>query len=321
MHFHRGFLFWGLGFVTAGVVALVIQLGYLDRTVMAATWRLWPLILVALGVSLILSRSPFALLGTSLAGVVLGAAVGTAIAVGPGFAADCGDSPPATLQDYSGTLGTSASLAWRLDCGTLDVSVSQGSSWQASVGSTGTDAPSVDAGIDHLNVESANQAGGFFLDRERERWVVTLPRAATYNADIHVNASKGTMDLTGARFSALSLQPNAADILMKLGDSSVEGFDLQLNAGSLSIVATAGTTLAGTMEINAGSVQLCAPSDAGLQITASGTAFGTNLGDTDLTKNGDTWESAGYGQSAHQITLTVHGNAASFDLNPPGGCQ
>jgi len=321
MHVNRGFLFWGLGFMTAGLVALAIQSGYLDRTVMAGAWRLWPLILVALGISLILSRSPFALLGTALAGVVLGAAVGTAIAVGPGFAADCGDSPPATLQDHSGTLGTSASLDWRLDCGTLDVSMSQGSSWQASVGSTGTDAPSVDGGTDHLNVESANQGGGFFLDHERERWVVNLPSATTYNAEIHVNASKGTMDLAGARFSALSLQPNAADILMKLGDASVDGFDLQLNAGSLSIIASGSTTLAGTMEINAGSVQLCAPSVAGLRITATGTAFGTNLGDTDLTQNGDTWESAGYAQSAHQVTLTVHGNAASFDLNPPGGCQ
>ena len=321
MHVNRGFLFWGLGFVTAGVAALAIQFGYLDRTAMAASWRLWPLILVALGVGLILSRSPFALLGTALAAVVLGAAVGTAVAVGPGFAADCGDSPPTTLQDHAGRLGTSASLDWRLDCGTLNVTMSQGSSWQASVGSTGSEVPSVDGGADRLNLASANQSGGFFPARERARWVVMLPSATAYNAEIHINASKATMDLTGATFNALSLQPNAADIRMKLDDASVDGIDLQLNAGSLSIVTSAGTTLSGTMEINAGSVQLCAPSGAGLQITATGTAFGTNLGDTDLTRNGDTWESAGFAQSAHQITLAVHGNAASFDLNPPGGCE
>src|SRR5438309_2678932 len=321
MHVNRGFLFWGLGFMTAGLVALAIQSGYLDRTVMAGAWRLWPLLLVALGVSLILSRTPFALLGTVLAAVVLGAGVGTVIAVGPGFAADCGDSSPASLQGHSGSLGTSASLDWRLDCGTLDVGMSQASTWQASVGTTGTDAPSVDGGTDHLDIASANQRGGFFLDHDRERWVVKLPGATTYDAQIHVNASKATMDLTGAKFSALSLQPNAAEILINLDDASVEGFDLQLNAGSLSIVASAGTALSGTIQMNAGSVQLCAPSDAGLRITASGTAFGTNLGDTDLTRSGDTWESTGYAQSAHQVTLTVHGNAASFDFNPAGGCQ
>src|SRR5207248_6833619 len=262
MHINRGFLFWGLGFVTAGVVALAIQVGYLDRTAMGAGGRLWPLILVALGVALILSRSPFAIVGSALAAVVLGAGAGTAIAVGPGFASDCGDSPPATLQDHTGTMGTSASLDWRLNCGTLDVSMSQGASWQASVGSTGTQAPTVDGGTDHLNVESANPGGGFFLTSDREHWVVELPSATTYNAEIHVNASKATMDLTGARFTALSLQPNAADILVKLGDANVEGFDLQLNAGSLSMVASDTTALAGTIELNAGSVQVCAPSGA-----------------------------------------------------------
>src|SRR5437773_503774 len=145
MRVNRGFLFWGLGFVTAGLVALAIQLGYLDRTAMAVTWRLWPVILVAVGLSLILSRTPLALLGTVVAALVVGASAGTAIAVGPGFAADCGDSPPANLQEHSATLGTSAPLDWHLDCGTLAISMGQGSAWRASVGSTGDQQPSVDA--------------------------------------------------------------------------------------------------------------------------------------------------------------------------------
>src|ERR1700693_2297026 len=82
MRMNRGLLFWGLGFVSAGVVALAIQQGYLDRSAMAGTWRLWPLILVALGIALIASRTPFALAGTALAAVVIGASAGTAIAVG-----------------------------------------------------------------------------------------------------------------------------------------------------------------------------------------------------------------------------------------------
>jgi Domain of unknown function (DUF5668)/Putative adhesin len=320
MRFNRGFLFWGLGFVTAGLVALAIQAGYLDKAAMAEAWRLWPLLLVVLGVALILSRTPFALLGTALAAVVIGGGVGSVIAVGPGFASNCGDSPPSALQDHTGTLGASASLNWQLNCGTLDVRMSQGFTWQASVGSTGSHQPGVDAATDHLDVASADQGGGFLVDQGRERWVLELPSATTYDAEIHINASKGTMDLTDAKFSTLSLQPNAADLVINVGGASAQRVDLQVNAGSVSLVANNGTSLSGTIEVNAGSVQLCAPSDAGLRITASGTAFGTNLGDTALTRSGDTWESAAYTQSAHQVTLTVHGNAASFDLNPPGGC-
>lgn len=321
MHINRGFLFWGLGFVTAGLAALAIQAGYLDRTVMAGAWRLWPLLLVVLGVSIILSRTPFALLGTVLAAVVLGGGVGTVIAVGPGFAADCGDSPPATLQDFTGSLSSTASLDWQLNCGTVDVHMSQGSNWSASVGSTGSKQPTVASSTDHLDINSGDQGGGFLVDNGRERWVVELPSATTYDAEFHVNASKGTMDLSGAKFNSLSVQPNAADLVLNVGDANVQGLDLQLNAGSLSIVATTGTALSGTIRVNAGSVQLCAPSDAGIRITASGTAFGTNLGDTDLTRTGDSWQSSGYDQVVQKITLTVHGNAGSFDLNPPGGCQ
>src|SRR4029077_1291607 len=321
MHVNRGFLFWGLGFVTAGLAALAIQAGYLDRTLMAGAWRLWPVLLVLLGVSLILSRTPFALLGTVLGAVVLGAGVGTVIVVGPGFAANCGDSPPATLQDHTGSMSTSASLDWQLNCGTLDVRMSQSSSWKASVGSTASEQPTVDAATDHLDLASVDRGGGFLVDHGRERWLVELPSATTYDAQIHLNAAKGTMDLSGARFSALSLQPNAADLVLNLSEAKIQGLDLHINAGSLSIMASAGTSLSGTIQVNAGSVQLCAPSGAALRITASGTAFGTNLGDTDLTRSVDTWQSSGYAQSAHQVTLTVQGNAASFDLNPPGGCQ
>ena len=96
---------------------------------------------------------------------------------------------------------------------------------------------------------------------------------------------------------------------------------MDLNAGSLSVTASPDTSLSGSIQVNAGSIKLCAPPGTALQITASGTAFGTNLDHSDLAKDGDTWESAGYPEAANKITLTVHGNAASFDLNPSGGCQ
>ena len=321
MRVNRGFLFWGLGFVTAGLVALAIQLGYLDRTAMAGAWRLWPVILVAVGLSLILSRTPLALLGTVVAALIVGASAGTAIAVGPGFAADCGELPSTPLQDHSGTFGRTASLEWQLDCVTLNVATAHVSSWRASVRSTGSKVPSVDGASDHLDLRSANQGNVPFLDQDRERWLIQLPIATTYQGEIHANGSTATLDLTGSRFSALTLQPNAADVVMAVGGANIEGLDVDLNAGSLSITASPDTSLSGSIQANAGSIKLCAPPGTALQITASGTAFGTNLDDSDLAKDGDTWESAGYAEAANKITLTVHGNAASFDLNPSGGCQ
>jgi hypothetical protein len=321
VHVNRGLLFWGIGFITAGLVVLAIQLGYLDRSALADAWRLWPLILVAIGIAIIASRTQLALVGTIVAAIVLGGAAGTAIAVGPGFGSNCGGNPPSSLQDHSGTFQATATLDWRLDCGSLDVSMTDGSTWRASVGTTGDRQPSVDGTPDHLNLRSNRSAGAFFFDSGRERWVVALPTATTYDAKIHANATSMTVDLRASRFSALGLQPNAADLTLNAAGASIEGLDVEMNAGSMAITADAQTALSGTIQMNAGSVDLCAPADAGLQITSSGTAFGTNLDESNLTRNGDTWRSQGYTSAQHKITLTVHGNAGSFNLNPEEGCE
>ncbi len=322
MRINRGLLFWGLGFITAGAVALAIQQGVLDRDTMAGAWRLWPLILVAIGISLMVARTPAAPLGTALAAIVIGTIVGTAIAVGPGIAVGCGSgSEPSTLVDHSGTFGsTDVSLDWRLNCGNLQVSMTGDSTWKASVGSTGSDQPTVSDSAAQLRIDSAD-TNGWFIDHGRERWVVSLPTAPSYDANLRANAGTFTLDLGGATFSSLDLQPNAAEIHMDLSDATVRGLDLEMNAGSATITASSGTLLEGSIQMNAGSVKLCVPTSVPLRIVASGTAFSANMGGNGLTQDGDTWTSPGYDASAAQrIALTVHGNAASFDLNPDGGC-
>ncbi len=322
MRINRGLLFWGLGLITAGAIALAIQQGILDRDTMAGAWRLWPLILVAIGISLIVARTPAAPLGTAVAALVVGAIVGTAIAVGPGLAIGCGSgSDPSTLADHTGSFtGDAASLDWRLNCGNLDVSMTSDSAWKASVGSTGSDQPTVTGTPAELRIQSAD-TNGWFTDHGRERWVVSLPTAPSYDGNVRANAGKVTMDLGGSTFTSLDLQPNAADVHLRLSDASITGFDMEMNAGSASISATSGTLLVGSIQMNAASVKLCVPSGTAMRITASGTAFSADLGGNGLTHDGDTWESPGYDASAqHRITLAVHGNAASIQLNPDGGC-
>jgi hypothetical protein len=321
MRMNRGLLFWGLGFLTAGIVALAIQQNYLDRDTMAGAWRLWPLILVALGVALIVSRTPFAWVGTILAALVVGSIVGTVIAVGPGIAMSCGSgADPTALQTQTGSFGDRASLDWQLNCGTLDVSMAGGSGWTTSVGSSRGDIPKVEGSADSLRITSSDNEANF-LDRGRERWDVKLPSATTYSSDIRVNAAKVTMDLAGGTFSSFSMQPNAADVRLRLADASIKGLDLELNAGSTLISTSNGTSLDGQIQVNAGSVKLCTADGAAFKITASGTAFGVNVNGSGLAQVGDTWTSATYDGATNKITLTVHGNAGSFDLNPSGGCQ
>jgi hypothetical protein len=322
MRFNHGLLFWGLGFLSAGLVALAIQQNYLDRDTMVNAWRLWPLILVAIGLSIILSRTPYALLGTALSAIVIGVIVGTAVTVGPAAAVSCaGNGQPSSMEDHSGSFGAQASLNWKMNCGNMQVAMTSGSTWTASVGGERGPGPAVRGDNGQLRLTSEDKS--LFNGDGQERWVVGLPSGTTYDADVEANGAKVTMDLGGSHFSSFKLQPNAADVRIDLSEAAVQGLDFQANAGSVSITTSGGTSLSGEIEVNAGSIKLCTVDGAAFRITASGTAFGTTMNGSGITQIGDTWESATYpdADAAHRITLTVTGNAGGFELNPSGGCK
>lgn len=322
MRMNHGFLFLGLGLLSAGVVALAIQANFINVTMMANAWHLWPLVLVAIGLFLILSRTRYAVVGTVLAAVVIGAFVSAEVsAVGAGLVPGCG-SAPATAETQGGSFGGVAALDWTLSCATLDVAMGSSSNWSASWGEAqGGAHPTVDGTATGLRLASVDQGADLFADRG-ERWVVTLPKATSYQATIEANGSKLTMNLSGSHFTSLSLKPNASDAFLDLSDASIQGLDLAANAGSLTINTSGDTAVAGTIDVNAGSVTFCTTPAAAFQFTVSGTAMDETMNGSGITQVGDTWESATYpdADAAHRITLAVHGNAASFELNPSGGC-
>ena len=58
MKINRGLVFWGVALITAGTVALAIQAELIPADAARQAWRLWPLLLVAIGLAVIASRTP-----------------------------------------------------------------------------------------------------------------------------------------------------------------------------------------------------------------------------------------------------------------------
>jgi hypothetical protein len=321
MHLNRGLLFWGLALITAGATALAVQQNIVDRDLVADAWRLWPVILIAIGLSIVLARTPYAVLGTILAALVLGVGVGALVSVGPSVA--CTGNVPSDLTTESGDFGgDTASVNLDFNCGELNVAMNDGNGWTAGTAGTGDREVIVEAGGDSLDISATNEEG-FNWDGGKQRWDVGLGSELAYDLRVSANAADATLDLAGGTFDRLEIDPNAASLSIDLSGATAGDFDMAMNAGSAEIQTDADTALAGRFTMNAGSFELCVADEAALRITvADGNfTFSHNLDDSGLTQSGDTWFSDTFDGAATFIDLRLEGNAASFTLNPDGGCS
>jgi hypothetical protein len=283
---------------------------------------LWPLVLVAIGLSIILARTGLAQVGTVAAALVVGFAAGALIAVGPG-SVPCGGSEPARLTQTQGEFKAEAKEAevnLQFDCGTLDARMTDNAaSWTVASGS-GDAQPRIDPGWSSLSV---SDHAGQWWGAGRQHWVVALPTGKNYRLLVESNAAETNLDLRGGRFGLLTLHPNAGSLRLDLRGASVNDLDLALNAGSASIFVGSGSGMSGSLHVNAGSIELCTngPLTMSFRLTDNIT-FSTNLDSSGLVRLGNSWSTPGAisGIRPYQVELTIDGNAGSFTLNPEGGC-
>jgi hypothetical protein len=313
----RGLLFWGLFLIPLGAVPLLVRAGALDPAVVANAWRLWPLLLVALGLALILGRSQAGILGTVVAALALGTVAGGALAAGTpwiGNVGGCGATGSEADQrfDQAGTFAGPAAVSLDLNCGSIDVGMQPGSDWE--VGANYRDEPPrLDSSADSLSLNSPDGFGNV-----RQSWQVTLPTDQTSDIDITANASTGTIGLAGATLATLKADLNAGDLRIDISEGRVSTVDIAVNAGRVRIRADG--DLHGKLSANAGSLDLCVRDDAALRIRVEEQlTFGHNLDDRGLTKTGDVWTRDG-SPSGGLVDLEVEGNAANLTLDPDGGC-
>lgn len=319
MQVNRSFAFWGVALITAGVVALAIQAELVPSESARQAWRLWPVLLIVIGLAIVASRTPFGLLATVLAGLVAGGLAGTLVAGLPeGLDVGCGGEPTQTAT-AAGDFGEEAEVVLDFNCGDLSVTTLAGSHWSVDARYGQDREPEISSDAGSLTVGAEGAAFIPFSQDARQEWDVILPTDTTMDLSVDANASSSRLRLEGARLSNLAVDANAGDVRIGLKGAVVGAFELDANAGSMSIDADASTRLSGSVGMNAGSLELCVPEDAAIALTLEDTnvTFSHNLDESGLTREGDTWSSS---DGTADIVLNVSGNAASFTLNPEEGC-
>ena len=83
MKLNRGRLNWGVFFIVLGAVPLAYHQGAVSLNALGDAWRLWPLVLVGIGLGFVLSRTPAYFVGGLVVAACLGLVLGSLFAVGP----------------------------------------------------------------------------------------------------------------------------------------------------------------------------------------------------------------------------------------------
>jgi hypothetical protein len=321
MPVNRGLVFWGVALVTAGLVALGIQGGLIDPTVARGAWRLWPIVLIAIGLAIIAARTPLALVGTLVAALAVGGLAGTLVAGLPdGLAIGCGGDTDERVAEEGSFTADAAIVELDLNCGEVRVGTAPGDGWRADLAHGAGEAPSVVQDSDRLHIEASGAGIVGFAD-VRQDWDITLPSDVALQLALSANAASSHLDLADATVDDLEVDANAGEVVLGLEGATAESVAIEANAGSVTLTADGDTVLDGSIDMNAGSLEICLAEDAVADIVldADNVTFSHNLDDLGLRRTGDTWRAGDEGDDAG-VTLAIQGNAASFTLNPDGGC-
>ena len=320
MRVNHRFLYWGIFFVAIGGILVASDLRAVDTPTLTDVLRLWPLALVAIGLSIVLRRTRLSLPGLMLAAAVPGLVVGGALAVAPRFVGDCGArGVPASVAGKQGTFDGAATVTVRSGCGSLNVKTSPGNGWQFDAGNTAGRTPTIDASPQSLSIDANGDSGPDFLDAGRDAWNLTLPTSDLDSVSLVVNAGRGQVALPGARINRLALTANAAEILVDASAASVANLSAVVNAGSLSIHLPADSDVVGSLRVGAGQLQICSPPGLGLRIASRGTAEMVRV--DGLQQHESEWQSPDYASATHRADLSVNVNFGVVEINPIGGCK
>lgn len=323
MRANTGLLGWGLFFIVTGALVLAVNQGVLERGLLAEAWRLWPLVLIGIGMGLLLRDSPLGVLGGFVVAATLAAIAAAALTGGIGAGCGGGNEGAARPFEAQGDLAPDSRVTVDFSCGDLTVSTGPGSGWRLDGRDPSVRPPRTDETAAGLRISpSETGARGLpFFGGAKRTWRLSLP-AASSPQEVRLSVSAGTadVDLAGLEIERLAVTTNAADTRLDLEDATIDRLELHVNASATRVRLPSTGIASGSVEVNAGDVDLCRPAVVAIEITARGALADTDFSDDGLARSGDRWRSPGFETAEARVTLTIEANAASVDLDPEGGC-
>jgi hypothetical protein len=315
----RGRLNWGVFFVVLGAVPLAYARHAISAATLGDAWRLWPLVIVGIGLAFVLSRTRAFFIGGTLVALIMGLVFGSALAVGPNVGCGGGGNNSRSVTQ-SGAFDGGSTVQLNLQCGSAEVTTTDSAQWTVTASNSAGNVPQVTSSGGSLQVTSAH-SNGWSFDRGTDDWKIQLPK----NSGIDLNSS---LDMGDAHFSLASANLASAHFTLNLGslhvdltNAKVGTLSVETNLGAAFVTLEGSSDLNGDLKTNLGSLEVCVPAGLGVQLTTSTSLGSSDFAGMGMALSGGVWQSRDYATAAHKAVLHVDTSLGSMKLRPSGDCK
>jgi len=295
-------LFWPIVLIGAGVVLLLANLGYLPRLSWGVIWKLWPLLVVALGVDLLIGRR-------SVVGAIVSAVLICVLIAGILLISIFAQNIPAVSEwiqppefqtrhvehPLTDVERATVSIDWTSVPGYLSPLEDSPNLIEGDIDYFGELTFDVSVRGDRANVKLDSRSTGIWFwpfnlgDQSDKRWDVGLSPNVLLDLTFDAGSGPCDFDLAGLQVSGLVLDSGSGPIDLSLPSGST--FEAEIDGGSGPITIVLPRSVGARVELDSGSGPFSP--DARFQLVE-----GKRRGD-------GVWETDNYRTAEHTILLKI----------------
>ena len=293
----RGSLMGPVVLIGAGIIFLLNNLGLLSWMIWDTLWRLWPVLLIAIGLDILVGRR--SIWGSALVALLLVAGLIGAI-VWSSVLPVTGDTLTSETIRQPLQGATQAEVEIHFGAGRLhlDALPEDADLIQGRIGLTGREEVVSDFRISgdtaHYELRSRNRwtMPTTSLWRDDKSWDLGLNRDVPIDLRIDTGAGETTLDLAQLNLSAL---------------------DVNCGVGQTTIILPRRGQLAAEIDTGIGEVRITIPAGMAARVNVD-TGIGGVTVDGDLQRSGDVYSTTDYGSAIERVELEVDGGIGSIIL-------
>jgi hypothetical protein len=322
-------LFWPILLVGVGAVWLLSNLGYIEPVSLGSVLRLWPLLLIVLGLDLLFSRR-FPWVGAVVGLLAVGAVIAF-LAFGSRLGLSTNTSTRTDVFKEPAGETTSVEYIIEASAEPVELSVLADTSTDLVVanithrgtmnfGVTGT----TDKTIRLSEIYDDSSWMNWDLSFDTLKWDIAL--APNMPTDLVLDGGSGSLDvdLTGLLLNSFrsDFGSGSASITLPVTEDAYSA-EIESGSGSVTIDLPSDTDMTLTLDSGSGSISVDVPSDVALRVEVMDDGSGSLSLPNDLVKSADatsfsigSWQSDDYANAAAKILIKILGQGSgSISIN------